>query len=132
MKNVITSTMYSQGVRLLICNGIQIAPEFQSTHSRRVRLQRLLSFVPTMLFQSTHSRRVRHGFYGLLVLVLKHFNPRTHEECDFTLRIALSLVKRFQSTHSRRVRQGRNLMRGRRKLFQSTHSRRVRQYLHAS
>ncbi len=78
--------------------------EFQSTHSRRVRLASSIFGGIKARFQSTHSRRVRHaGCYWILKLIkfqsthsrrvrlakqnanshqTQGFNPRTHEECD--------------------------------------------------
>ena len=54
-------------------------------------------------FQSTHSRRVRLFVSPALTLWILCFNPRTHEECDRWYHIFV-LDKEFQSTHSRRVR----------------------------
>ncbi len=69
------------------------------------------SATPTMLyrhscislFQSTHSRGVRRVIANLTKLK-KHFNPRTHEECDIDDGDYTRADIEFQSTHSRGVR----------------------------
>ena len=64
--------------------GFRIVPLlFQSTLSRRERLNCFLYFTFRHEFQSTLSRRERQRAI-LLPLVLRYFNPRSHEESDFT------------------------------------------------
>ena len=88
---------------------------FQSTHPRRVRLEKVVDVIDKMQFQSTHPRRVRLscGFYD-------------------------GCLEMFQSTHPRRVRLERVYYEATLFLFQSTHPRRVRRskalasYIHSS
>ena len=56
---------------------------FQSTHSRGVRHPDPRKILFIRKFQSTHSRGVRPR-QGEMPYPLLCFNPRTHEECDFT------------------------------------------------
>ena len=55
---------------------------FQSTHPRRVRLQKLMYHYCTIQFQSTHPRRVRQWQLSREGNYLS-FNPRTHAGCDY-------------------------------------------------
>ena len=104
--------------------------QFQSTHSRGVRLPRLTYQALVELFQSTHSRGVRLNS-EIHIDLSRCFNPRTHEECDQRSRydqpgavhVSIHALTRsatkelytrfipveFQSTHSRGVRRSNSL-----------------------
>jgi len=102
---------------------------FQSTHSRRVRLQRLaLRRFGTCFNPRTHAECDVDP--GDAPFKDGCFNPRTHAECDcFSFKYGVNGWW-FQSTHSRRVRQSNSDVTSGVLLFQSTHSRRVRHQMH--
>ena len=99
---------------------------FQSTHSRGVRRNLLLS--PALRCQGFNPRT--HEECDLIYLpypiVLLCFNPRTHEECDYILRFILLVIQVSIHALTRSATQYRLRLSGFR-LFQSTHSRGVRQ-----
>ena len=63
---------------------------------------------------------------GILLLLYRYFNPRTHEECDVFFDNQTTYNKIFQSTHSRGVRPSESPYLYGSSQFQSTHSRGVR------
>ena len=75
---------HSRRVRRFGYDKHRISCVFQSTHSRRVRPDRCRCRCFVVLFQSTHSRRVRPTYPYPCPVVGSCFNPRTHEECDFS------------------------------------------------
>ena len=125
--------------------------EFQSTHSHGVRPLTLtemeqklgisihaLTWSATVcrsfpsglrkIFQSTHSHGVRpwHGLY--LRIRKRHFNPRTHMECDRRMSNNSIAFETFQSTHSHGVRRVIGESKTVDLSFQSTHSHGVRPF----
>ena len=72
---------HSRGVRHPLAYLLPYRLSFQSTHSRGVRPTSNHLQLCTILFQSTHSRGVRHLSINNTGIV-RHFNPRTREECD--------------------------------------------------
>ncbi len=100
--------------------------QFQSTHSRRVRLLKSI-LLDDVKIVSIHALAKSATSKVLTALhILLSFNPRTREECDIFLFIPEGCANKFQSTHSRRVRHRKIEIDGLHQLFQSTHSRRVR------
>ena len=77
---------------------------FQSTHSQGVRRTKKSNNSLPRIFQSTHSQGVRHCGYFSANLSMSYFYPRTHKECDGSVREKKEENKLFQSTHSQGVR----------------------------
>ena len=111
---------------MLFKSNVRFLKIFQSTHPRGVRLRIYLGRKSLKRFQSTHPRGVRRRvpWWGKsktkisihaptrgatcatvwLNQTSHHFNPRTHEGCDFLKYVKNKYLKRFQSTHPRGVR----------------------------
>ena len=105
--------------------GEQIEYTFQSTHSRGVRRYIRVVEWCSIRFQSTHSRGVRLSVAYALISPF-YFNPRTHEECDRSSPILLSMRIYFNPRTHEECDHNFIFKRHVRILFQSTHSRGVR------
>ena len=77
---------------------------FQLTHSRGVRHVKNSRRTRNSKFQLTHSRGVRHIRAFISDNQFRHFNSRTHVECDFSGFTLIIGNFSFQLTHSRGVR----------------------------
>ena len=119
--HALTQSATARGCRRFVKNV-----QFQSTHSRRVRLGRLFSITPIVNYFNprTHVECDAEGQFNQTGG--RHFNPRTHVECDEYWHKQNLNQPLFQSTHSRRVRPLWDALMLTWMIFQSTHSRRVR------
>ena len=82
----------------------QVPISFQSTHSRGVRQGYLQYYSQTWPISIHALTRSATSYLIYLIHRQKHFNPRTHEECDCRRCFLCPRRGRFQSTHSRGVR----------------------------
>ena len=85
-----------------------------------------LSMLSPCLFQSTHSRRVRRDRLSLFQYHDSHFNPRTHEECDQAFTCLCCRPVNFNPRTHEECDVGLLDRDGITYVFQSTHSRGVR------
>ena len=107
-------------------HGPRMARLFQSTHSRGVRRR----------FAATESQKWKISIHALTrsatafvcdkFLVLTHFNPRTHEECDGSVAINEILFCNFNPRTHEECDRSEKVMYRPSVRFQSTHSRGVR------